>query len=99
MSRYPVYQDPHHPEEPALQGIKGSTFLESGYVYAPYVPVQVTGIINPVYKTLKRAGLRVRKIEFGFPDFKPRKGLMSRYDSKFKEEYYGVIGVITIEPK
>lgn len=28
------------PVEPKLLGVRGETFLESGYVWAPYIPVQ-----------------------------------------------------------
>jgi len=60
VSRYRVYQDPHHPEEPTLQGLKGSTFLSVGCVIAPYVPMQITVLFNSVYKKLRKAGLKVR---------------------------------------
>ena len=43
-----VYVDPYFPRGLILVGRKGNSFLESGYVYAPYVPLQVTPtIFNP----------------------------------------------------
>lgn len=60
MSRFQVYQDPHHPEESTLQGMKGRTFLEVGHVHTPYVPMQVTYLFNSVRKKLRKAGLKVR---------------------------------------
>ena len=43
-----VYVDPYFPRGLVLVGRKGNSFLESGYVYAPYVPLQVTPtIFNP----------------------------------------------------
>ena len=37
-----IYVDPYFLRNVILVGRKGSSFLESGYVYAPYVPLQVT---------------------------------------------------------
>jgi Major capsid protein Gp23 len=44
-SRYTVYKDPYFPENVVLLGYKGGSFLETGYVYAPYVPLLVTPTI------------------------------------------------------
>lgn len=43
--RYTVYKDPYFPRNRILMGYKGSSFLETGYVYAPYVPLIVTPTI------------------------------------------------------
>ena len=43
--RYTVYKDPYFPRNKILVGYKGSAFLETGYVYAPYVPLIVTPVI------------------------------------------------------
>lgn len=43
--KWDVYVDPYFPRNVVLVGRKGSSFLESGYVYAPYVPLQVTPTI------------------------------------------------------
>ena len=40
--KFDVYVDPYFPRNVVLVGRKGNSFLESGYVYAPYVPLQVT---------------------------------------------------------
>jgi len=46
--KWDVYVDPYFPRNVVLIGRKGNSFLESGYVYAPYVPLQVTPtIFNP----------------------------------------------------
>ena len=46
--KWDVYVDPYFPRNLLLVGRKGSGFLESGYVYAPYVPLQTTPtIFNP----------------------------------------------------
>lgn len=44
-SRFTVYRDPYFPKNKILLGYKGSTFLETGYVYAPYIPLIVTPTI------------------------------------------------------
>ena len=43
--KFDVYVDPYFPRNVVLVGRKGSSFLESGYVYAPYVPLQATQTI------------------------------------------------------
>jgi len=40
--RYQVYRDPYFPPNTLLLGHKGSSLLDTGYVYAPYVPLQLT---------------------------------------------------------
>jgi hypothetical protein len=46
--RYQVYRDPYSPANTMLIGHKGNSILESGYIYAPYVPMQLTPVMyNP----------------------------------------------------
>jgi len=40
--RYQVYRDPYFPPNTILLGHKGTSLLDTGYVYAPYVPLQLT---------------------------------------------------------
>jgi hypothetical protein len=40
--RYQVYRDPYFPANQVLMGHKGTSFLDTGYIYAPYVPLQLT---------------------------------------------------------
>ena len=40
--RYQVYRDPYFPPNQVLIGHKGSSLLDTGYIYAPYVPLQLT---------------------------------------------------------
>jgi hypothetical protein len=48
QKKWDVYVDPYFPRALMLVGRKGSSFLESGFVYSPYVPLQVTPtIFNP----------------------------------------------------
>jgi hypothetical protein len=58
--RYDVYVDPYFPRNLVLVGRKGSSFLESGYVYSPYVPLQVTPTIFGVEDFVPRKGVMTR---------------------------------------
>jgi hypothetical protein len=58
--RYDVWVDPYFPRNLVLIGRKGNSFLESGYVYAPYVPLQVTPTIFGVEDFVPRKGVMTR---------------------------------------
>jgi len=58
--RYDVYVDPYFPRNLILVGRKGGSFLESGFVYAPYVPLQVTPTIFGVEDFVPRKGVMTR---------------------------------------
>jgi hypothetical protein len=50
--RYQVYRDPYFPANKILVGHKGKSLLDAGYVYAPYVPLQLTPTMyNPFNMT------------------------------------------------
>lgn len=50
--RYQVYRDPYFPAGKILIGHKGKSLLDAGYVYAPYVPLQLTPtMFNPFNMT------------------------------------------------
>jgi len=40
--RYQVYRDPYLPAGKIIIGHKGKSLLDAGYIYAPYVPLQLT---------------------------------------------------------
>jgi hypothetical protein len=40
--RYQVYRDPYSPSYSMIIGHKGKSLLDTGYIYAPYVPLQLT---------------------------------------------------------
>lgn len=42
LRKWAVYLDPYQDETKILVGLKGNNFLDAGYVYAPYVPLQMT---------------------------------------------------------
>lgn len=47
-SRYTVYRDPYSPAWSLIMGHKGTSLLDTGYIYAPYIPMQLTPtVINP----------------------------------------------------
>jgi hypothetical protein len=58
--KFDVYVDPYFPRNVILVGRKGGSFLESGYVYAPYVPLQVTPTIFGVDDFVPRKGVMTR---------------------------------------
>jgi len=58
--KFDVYVDPYFLKNVILVGRKGSSFLESGYVYAPYVPLQVTPTIFGVEDFVPRKGVMTR---------------------------------------
>ena len=58
--KFEVYVDPYFLRNVILVGRKGSSFLESGYVYAPYVPLQVTPTIFGTEDFVPRKGVMTR---------------------------------------
>lgn len=59
-NRYVVYKDPYMPANIVLLGHKGNTFLEAGYVYAPYIPLQLTATIYDPNDFTPRKGILSR---------------------------------------
>jgi len=48
MGRYDLYVDPMYPQDEILMGYKGANAMDSGYVYAPYIPLQqLPTVIDP----------------------------------------------------
>ena len=58
--KWDVYVDPYFPRNLVLVGRSGASFLESGYVYAPYVPLQVTPTIFGTEDFVPRKGVMTR---------------------------------------
>ena len=59
-NRFTVYKDPYFPRNKILVGYKGGSYLESGYVYAPYVPLIVTPTIFAPEDFTPRKGVMTR---------------------------------------
>jgi hypothetical protein len=57
-----------------LKGFKGHTYLEPGFVFAPYVPIQVQTINASTHRKLRKAGLKL--------GFLPRKPMATSYKKK-----------------
>ena len=58
--KFDVYVDPYFLRNLILVGRRGSSFLESGYVYAPYVPLQTTPTIFGPEDFVPRKGVMTR---------------------------------------
>ncbi|MBI79873.1 MAG: hypothetical protein CMQ51_05575 [Gammaproteobacteria bacterium] len=58
--KWDVIVDPYFPRNVVLVGRRGNSFLESGYVYSPYVPLQVTPTIFGVEDFVPRKGVMTR---------------------------------------
>ena len=58
--KFDVYVDPYFIRNVILVGRTGSSFLESGFVYAPYVPLQVTPTIFGTEDFVPRKGVMTR---------------------------------------
>jgi hypothetical protein len=59
-SRYKVYVNPYFSNNVILMGYKGAQFLESGAVYAPYVPLLMTPLVYDPETFVPRKGIMTR---------------------------------------
>ena len=59
-NRFTVYKDPYFSRNKILIGYKGGSYLETGYVYAPYVPLIVTPTIFAPEDFTPRKGVMTR---------------------------------------
>lgn len=59
-SRYKVYKNPYFTENLILMGYKGNQFLETGAVYAPYVPLIMTPLVYDPNTFTPRKGIMTR---------------------------------------
>lgn len=60
LRKWAVYVDPYMEENKILIGLKGNSFLDAGYVYAPYVPLQVTPTFLDPDTQRNKKGIRTR---------------------------------------
>ena len=58
--RYKVYKNPYMTENSILMGYRGSQFLETGAVYAPYVPLMMTPLVYDPETFTPRKGIMTR---------------------------------------
>ena len=59
-NRFKVYKNPYMTENTILLGYRGSQFLETGAVYAPYVPLMMTPLVYDPDTFTPRKGLMTR---------------------------------------
>ena len=59
-NRYTVYKNPYMLENKILIGFRGSNFLETGAVYAPYVPLIMTPLVYDPKNFTPRKGVMTR---------------------------------------
>jgi len=59
-SRYKVYKNPYMIENLILMGFRGNQFLESGAVYAPYIPLIMTPLVYDPTTFTPRKGIMTR---------------------------------------
>ena len=59
-SRYTVYKNPYMTENTILMGYKGSQFLETGAVFAPYIPLIMTPLVYDPASFTPKKGIMTR---------------------------------------
>jgi len=59
-SRFQVYKNPYMTENTILMGYRGSQFLETGAVYAPYIPLIMTPLVYDPQDFTPRKGVMTR---------------------------------------
>ena len=58
--RYTVYRDPYAPANSVIVGHKGKSLLDTGYIYAPYVPLQLTPTLQNPFNYAPTKGIMTR---------------------------------------
>jgi hypothetical protein len=59
-NRYTVYKNPYMTENIILMGFRGSQFLETGAVFAPYIPLIMTPLVYDPVNFTPRKGVMTR---------------------------------------
>lgn len=60
MGRYDLYVDPMYPTDEIMVGYKGSTAMDAGYIYAPYIPLQQLPTVTDPETFQPRKGILTR---------------------------------------
>ena len=60
MGRYDLWVDPMYPEDEIMVGYKGDNAMDTGYVYAPYIPLQAMPTITDPQDFQPRKGIITR---------------------------------------
>jgi hypothetical protein len=59
-SRFTVYKNPYMTDNVILMGYRGAQFLETGAVYAPYIPLIMTPLVYDPTNFTPRKGVMTR---------------------------------------
>jgi hypothetical protein len=59
-NRYTVYKNPYMLENVILMGFRGAQFLETGAVFAPYIPLIMTPLVYDPVNFTPRKGVMTR---------------------------------------
>ena len=69
-NRFQIYKNPYMQENTILMGYRGTQFLETGAVYAPYVPLIMTPLLlDPTNYTPRRAVMTRYALKMVRPEF------------------------------
>lgn len=60
MGRYDVYIDPMFPTDEIMMGYKGSNAMDTGFIYAPYIPLQTLPTVTDPETFQPRKGILTR---------------------------------------
>ncbi len=60
QSRWTVYKNPYQTDNLVLMGFRGNAFLETGAVYAPYIPLIMTPLVLDPTNFSPRRGVMTR---------------------------------------
>jgi hypothetical protein len=60
QNRFTVYKNPYMQDNAILLGFRGSQFLETGAVYAPYIPLIMTPLVYDPTNFTPRKGVMTR---------------------------------------
>lgn len=60
QNRYTIYKNPYMTENVMLLGFRGNNFLETGAVYAPYIPLIMTPLVYDPNNFTPRRGVMTR---------------------------------------
>jgi len=60
QNRFQIYKNPYMTENVVLMGFRGSNFLETGAVYAPYIPLLMTPLVYDPDNFTPRRGVMTR---------------------------------------
>lgn len=60
QNRFQIYKNPYFTDNAMLMGFRGSNFLETGAVYAPYIPLIMTPLVYDPQNFTPRRGVLTR---------------------------------------